>query len=355
MGIFKKHGNWYIDYYDQNRKRRREKIGPNKRQAEIVLQKRKVEVAENKFLDVRKTRKIRFDNFAKEYLEVYAKPNKKSWRRDRISIDNLTTFFGNRHLHEIGPIDIEKYKRSRIGKVTKSTINRELACLKTIFNKAIEWGKAYNNPVRKIKFFPENNRRLRYLTKEEIKTLYDACCDHLKPIIMVAITTGMRKSEILNLKWEDVDFHQRIIYLIDTKNNEKREIPMNDAAFDTLLKVKKHSNSPYIFCNNDGKPYTDIKKGFYAALRRSGIKNFRFHDLRHTFASHLAMAGVDLHTIKELLGHKDIKMTQRYAHLSPDHKRSAVNTLCNKVDTIWTPSKKEKKLTVDDVLCNTDQ
>ena len=141
MGIFKKGKNWYIDYYDQNKRRRREMIDPNKRQAEIVLQKRKVQVAENKFLDIKKVEKIKFKEFAKMYLEVYAKLNKRSWTRDETSINNLNKFFGEKYLHEITTIDIEKYKRNRKEKVTGSTVNRELACLRIMFNKAIEWGK----------------------------------------------------------------------------------------------------------------------------------------------------------------------------------------------------------------------
>ena len=227
-----------------------------------------------------------------------------------------------------------------------------MTCLKTIFNKAVEWGKIHKNPAKNIKKLKERNHRLRYLTKEEIKNLYNASADHLRPILIVALNTGMRKSEILNLKWEDIDFHQKIIYIMNTKNNEKREIPINQVVFDSLLKVKKHPDSPYVFCNKDGKPYGDVKTAFWHARKRAGIKNFRFHDLRHTFASHLVMAGVDLNTVKELLGHKDIKMTLRYAHLSPDYKRRAVETLCNKMDTIWTPRQKREKLTVESVLSN---
>ena len=99
------------------------------------------------------------------------------------------------------------------------------------------------------------------------------------------------------MKWDDLDFRQKIIYIVNTKNNEKREIPMNQVVFNFLLKVKKHPNSSYVFCNKDGKPYSDVKKAFWHALKRAGIKNFRFHDLRHTFASHLVMAGVDLNTV----------------------------------------------------------
>lgn len=110
---------------------------------------------------------------------------------------------------------------------------------------------------------------------------------NIKPIAIVALNTGMRKSEILNLKWNDIDFKRGIIYLLRTKNNEKREIPMNDAVITVLIKVKKNPESQYIFCGKNGKPLQNIRKSFFTALKNAGIINFRFHDLRHTFASQL--------------------------------------------------------------------
>jgi len=143
----------------------------------------------------------------------------------------------------------------------------------------------------------------------------------------VALNTGMRKEEILNLRWEDLDFRSRIIYILDTKNNERREIPMNDIVYETLLAVRKISDSPWVFCKKNGERYGNIRKAFEGARKRAGIVDFRFHDLRHTFASHLVMAGVDLRTVQELLGHKSFEMTLRYAHLSPEHKKAALDIL----------------------------
>ena len=145
--------------------------------------------------------------------------------------------------------------------------------------------------------------------------------------MVTALHTGMRKSEILNLKWVDVDFDQKLITIGDTKNGEIRYIPMNETLTEALESVKKYAYSPYVFCNDNGNRYGDIKKGFSAALKRAGITTFRFHDLRHTFASYLVMSGVDIRTVQELMGHKSIEMTCRYAHLSPDHKQSAVKCL----------------------------
>ena len=329
-----KKGTTYYIVYSVNGRRKTETIGKDKKLAEKVLHKRLTEIAENRYLDVKKEEKIKFEDFADQYLEFHCKPNNKTWKTsDEKKINNLKKYFSGKHLHEITPLDIEKYKSERIKRVQKNksiapaTINRDLACLKSLFNRAIEWKMAQDNPVKQVKLFRENNQRLRYLEKEEIETLLANCHNYLKPIVIVALNTGMRKSEILKLKWHDFDFRRDIIYLHDTKNGEKREVPMNSEVRTTLIKVRKHPQSPYIFCNTTGEPFGDIKKSFLTALTNSGIINFHFHDLRHTFASQLVMCGVDLNTVRELLGHKSIQMTLRYSHLSPDHKKRAVDIL----------------------------
>ncbi len=337
MGRYLKGGNWYIDYYVDGR-RKREMIGPSKVLAEKVLAKRKVEIAENKFLDIRKESKIKFEVFADEYLELHCKPNNKGWERaDAPNLEALKKFFAGKYLYEITPQDIERFRTERLEKVQKSTVNRIVNCLSSLFNRAIEWGKATSNPAAKVKLFKVSNKRVRYLEKEEIEKLLSHCCEHLKPIVVVALNTGMRKSEILGLKWRDIDIKRSIIHLLETKNGEKREVPMNTIVQKTIIGVFKNPESQYIFCNKHGQPYGSIKKSFSTACEKAGIINFRFHDLRHTFASQLVMSGVDLNTVRELLGHKSLAMTLRYSHLSPDHKKRAVDILGQRMDTIWTP------------------
>ncbi len=342
MGVLKRNNNWWIDYYFKGR-RKREKIGPNKREAEIVLGKRKAQIREGKFFDIQRQEKVKFEEFTEIYLENYARPNKRSAWRDEISIKHLLTYFKGKYLYEIVSLDAEDYKRKRKEEVSPSTVNRELTCLKTIFNKAKEWGKVKENPISKVKFFKEENRRLRFLEKEEIGKLISACEGNLAIIVTLALHTGMRKGEILSLKWRDIDFSRKIITLLNTKGGEKREVPMDDLLYDILLPLPKHKESPYVFCNKEGKPFQDIRKSFATALKKAGIKEFRFHDLRHTFASQLVMMGIDLKTVQELLGHKSFEMTLRYAHLSSDHKRTAINYFCNQMDTIWTPERKRKE------------
>jgi integrase len=138
----------------------------------------------------------------------------------------------------------------------------------------------------------------------------------------------MRKSEILNLKWDNVDLKHGFILLDRTKNGERREIPINNTLRSTLQGITKRLDVPYVFFDpKKGKPYQNVKRSFKTALRRAKIQDFKFHDQRHTFASHLVMAGIDLTTVKELLGHKTLTMTLRYAHLAPAHKVNAVNVL----------------------------
>lgn len=346
MGVYKRGDSYYIDYYVHGR-RKREKIGLNKNLAETVLRKRKVEIAENRFLDIKKEEKLKFEDFTSEYIEIHLKPNNRSWETAALpNIKRLKAFFLGKYLHEITPLMVEKFKIERRKEVGPATTNRALTWLKAMFNKAIAWGKFEGvNPVKGVKFFRENNERLRYLEKEEIIKVLSHCHDHLKPIVVVALNTGMRRGEILGLKWHDIDFRRDIIYLFRTKNDERREIPMNETVKTALIKVRKHPESPYVFCDKNGRPFYNVRKSFSTALKKAGIVNFHFHDLRHTFASHLVMSGVDLNTVRELLGHKSLDMTLRYAHLSPDHKRRAVDILKNHMDTIWTPEATSEKST----------
>lgn len=343
MGIKSKNGNYFIDYY-ANGRRIREKIGKSKTLAENVLRKRKLQIAENKFLDIRKRKKVKFEDFARDYMELHAKPNNKAWRSVLYHMNILKRFFAGKYLSEITTQMVVEFKAKRLKEVSPATFNRGLSSLKSMFNRAIEWGKATENPAARVKKVPENNRRVRYLEKNEIKRLLLNCPDHLKPIVVVALHTGMRRGEIFNLKWRDIDARNEIIHLLHTKNNEKREISMDRIVKATLIRVPKHPESIYVFCNNSGKPYNDLKKSFHTAMKKSLIKDFRFHDLRHTFASHLVMSGVDLNTVRELLGHKSLKMTLRYSHLSPNHKRRAVENLANQMDTFWTLSEKSENI-----------
>jgi integrase len=382
MSIYQRRKNWYIDFTFHGQ-RIREMIGPSRKGAEKVIAKRKAEIAENKFLDKRRELDpISFYDFAKEYLQ-WAKANKKpsSWDREISTMRRLGREFGGKILQEITTWQIEKWKANRkeavkradavIGsfkiqgkdviekynwcvefasprgrKVRKTfetseeaeayhkkiqtpvrpaTVNRELSLLKHMFSKAIEWGKCKENPAKNVKKLKGEIKRVRFLMPDEVQSLLSNCADYLKPIVTLAVHTGMRKGELLGLKWEQLNFEQGIITLHDTKNSERRDIPMDETVKTTLKGMEKKGD--HVFCSEEGKTFVRLQRSFEAALRKSGIENFRFHDLRHTFASNLVMAGEDLNTVRELLGHKDLTMTLRYAHLSPNHKTKAINVL----------------------------
>jgi len=340
---------FYVDYYVDGR-RRREGVGSSRTLAETVLAKRKVEVAEGRFLDKKEEIKFKFNELAIEYIELHSKVNNKSWEHtDKKNVNFLLKSFSGYYLNEITPRKIEEYRAKRLKEVTPARVNRLVATLKCMFNKAKMWGRfSGDNPVTKIKMLRENNERTRFLEKEEIVKLF-ACCDReLLPIVIVALNTGMRLGEILGLKWQDVDMQRSMIYLYNTKNGEKREIPANSKVMVALLRIKRHPKSEYIFCLKSGRPRKHVTKLFFTALKKSGITNFHFHDLRHTFASHLVMSGVDLNTVRELLGHKSMKMTLRYSHLSPDHKKAAVDILSDRIDTFWTPELSSSKAKILD-------
>jgi integrase len=337
MGVRQyKSGSYYLDYRFNGR-RVREMVGPNKKVADTIWHKRQSEMAENKFLDKRSDEKIRFKDFARVYLDNYAKVNKGSWQCDERYIKKWAEHFGDKLLVEISPMEIEKYKAKRLAeKASPAYINRELACLKCIFNKAILWKKFYQlNPMKGVKLFKENNQRARYLEKAAMFCLLNECRGELKSIVMVAANTGMRRGEIAALKWNDIDLHADNIYIRKSKSGHSRIVPMNRAVKEvfTSLYVRKMPSSEYVF---EGRH----REGFEAAVERAEILNFKFHDLRHHFASHASMAGMDMNTLRELLGHRTLAMTQRYSHLSPNHKSQAVKLL----DAFWTGSDSEEIL-----------
>jgi integrase len=385
MSIYLRGVNWYIDFTFKGQ-RIRESIGPSRKGAEKVIAKRKTEIAENKFLDKRKDPSpINFHDFAKEYVQ-WTRANKKpsTLHREISTMRRLDREFGDKAIQEITTWQIEKWKSRRkeairkpdaaISSLTKkkrdgteteiwcvefpstrgrgarrkfdtkqeaeahlkriqnpiqpATVNRELSLLKHMFSKAVEWSKVRDNPTRRVKLLKGEVQRVRFLMPDEIQMLLSNCPDHIKPIVTLAVHTGMRKGELLGLKWDQVSFEQGIITLTETKNNERRDIPMDQTVKATLKALEAlERESPFVFCNEEGRNFEDIGRSFETALRRSGIEDFRFHDLRHTFASNLVMEGVDIMTVKELMGHKTLEMTLRYSHLAPNHKTRAINIL----------------------------
>jgi len=334
MGVYKEGNRWYIDYYLPSGKRKREtvkikSVDPStitRRDAEKALTIRKAQIAEGKF-DIAQTRTpILFEKLCNRYIE-YSKNNKRSWERDEQSIKHFLKYFRGKTLNQIASWHIEKYKSERKNEVKPSTVNRELDTLRNMLNKAVDWNMIESSPYKGIRHFRVNNTNLRIISEDEFNKLYQVSSSELKPILLCAISTGMRLGELLSLKWNDTNLNDGYILVRDSKNYESRTIPVNPTLLKVLSNLEKSSQSEYVF---EGR--RTIKRAWTNALRKSGISHCRFHDLRHTFASRLVMAGVDLVTVAELMGHKDITMTKRYSHPTPEHKKRAIQHL--NMDTI---------------------
>lgn len=327
--IYKRKDKWYMDYKYRGR-RYRKSLGKDKKTAELILKDTEVKIVKGEYLGLTEKKKILFEAFAEMYLD-YAKVNKtpSSYRGDYQHMKaDLLPVFSRKFLHNIDSHLIEEFKSRKASTGKLVSTNRSLALIKHMFTMAIAWGYVTTNPVKNVKLFKELKGRIRYLTQLEIERLLKELNGTPRSIVVTALNTGMRKGEIQNLKWRDIDFFHNYISVAVSKNGEARKIPINDMLKQELMNIPR--NGDYVFSKATGEPYGDPRKAFENALKRAGIDKFHFHDLRHTFASHLAMGGVDIRTIAALLGHKTLQMTMRYSHLSPGYLQDAVSVLSEK-------------------------
>ena len=311
-------------------RRIRECVGQNLKVAEAVLGKRKAEIAEGRYLDKRRESQITFRDFAREYLELHG-AKLKAYRSLKNRVDHLCSEFGTLRLSEITQQMIEKFQARRLEEVKPATVNRHIAAFKNIYTKAIQWGYVLENPARLVKLSKEENQRNPHLTDKQIDRLLSIASEQLRPVLITALNTGMRKSEILGLTWNDVNLQAGCIRLTKTKSGKPREIPVNTVLTETLQKIRmgrRHEIGGRLFTDSEGRPFFNLRREFEQAVRRAKIEDFRFHDLRHVFASRFVMSGGDLASLQEILGHSDPKMTQRYRHPSQRHKSMAMENLC---------------------------
>jgi integrase len=297
------------------------------------------------------------------WVETHRKTGAQTVSRTLARFDDFKT----QRLSDISPWKIEKWRSARLKSgISAATVNRNVTMLKAILQKAVQWGILERNPIESVKPLKlDHSAKIRFLSSEEETLLrkalneredclreerrsYNAWCeqrgypllpnldsltfaDYLKPMILLSLNTGMRRGEIFNLNWPDVNFSQRILTVVGTtaKSGKTRHIPLNKEAFETLKSWKEQAliQNILVFPSRSGEKFDNVSTSWETLLKKAGIENFRWHDLRHHFASMLVMNSVDLNTVRELLGHGDLKMTLRYAHLAPQVKANAVAKL----------------------------
>jgi len=323
---------WWMSFMYQGKQVRRSTGTADRRLAESILAKVRVQIIEGRFFETREETIRTFEELMERYMTEHASRRSQP-RHYRGYTNSLKTFFGGRTLVEITPKLIVEYKNRRYAAGLKpASINRELSTLKKAFNLAVrEWEWCRVNPVSQVSMERENNKRDRWLSIGEETRLLQACAPWLHDLVTFALHTGMRMGEILELTWRGVDFSRRTVMVIRSKNGERRTIPVNHTVL-TVLKEKAKVRSlktDVVFCSKAFTPMESghLRRSFRLALGKAQIDDFHFHDLRHTFATRLVQAGVDLYKVQRLLGHKSPIMTQRYAHHYPESLRDGVEML----------------------------
>ena len=340
MALYQRGRIWYADFYNGKSRVQVSTGAANRREAEKFLALRIAEVERGEFV---KPARITLAELGQQYMD-FAKANKRSWLRDQQILTHLNAAFGTMPLPEITVLPIERYKLSRLQSVSPATVNRELAGLKRLFNLAEQWGLYRGrNPVKGVRFLDENNLQLRTLSEDEERRLLPCCSPYLQDMVIFAINTGLRLGDILNLKWEEVDLETGTLNLLVKKNRRMLEVPLNERALAVVKGWHGIKRAEFVFYNPEtGGQWKDLWLGLKKASRKAGLSDVTWHTFRHTFASRVNRNGSDLVTLKELLGHADIKTTMRYAHTNREAKTSAVRRLTSsdKVVTLPDPEKK---------------
>jgi integrase len=331
---------WWISYCDVEGKRHREKIG--RRSAALdALARRRMEVKDGRFIPPKKGARLTFRELA-----TAAMVRKKlrlaplSYRSDGERLDVLLRLIGNVPADRLTPARIEETLAALIVQrgIKKATANRYHALGSSVYKFAVDAGKLQFNPFSKVRRFPEKASRLRFLSKEEETALRKAIADpddqsitkeicqaHLAEFDL-ALNSGMRRGEQFFAKWNDVDYERRLLSVVGKTG--PRHIRLNRVALDAIFRLNHLGGSQKYICPDASDEIErDSRTWLNDALKKSRVSNFRWHDLRHTFASRSIAAGVSIAALQELLGHKTIQMTMRYAHLAPSHLQDAVEKM----------------------------
>ncbi|MGH7913314.1 MAG: tyrosine-type recombinase/integrase [Candidatus Binataceae bacterium] len=311
----------------------------NKTHARDLYHEIKTLIRKGEWPPKREARPALFDELMSDYRAASARAGKAIMRTDA-GYRRALEAFGGRRAPEIAVREVEAWRDRLAEFLAPASVAHHLTMLRAIFNRAVRDGKLAAAPTRGVEFPRENNARVRYLSEDEEPRLLAALAEKMRPLVMVAIYTGLREGELLRLRWADVDFGSGSIHVREAKSGDGRRLPLNQAALGTLhrlrgarpkviqLDVRRDAGEGgHIFGPDTNALRMSLNRKFRRAAKAAGIDDLHFHDLRHTFASRLAMRGLDLYRVQTLLGHKTARMTMRYAHLSPGALREAVEAL----------------------------
>lgn len=282
-----------------------------------------------------------FAQFIEDQYLPHVRSYKKSWETDVSLLKNhLLPRFGTRYLDEISRIDIVRmHADRRASGAAPGSANRLLIMMRYIFNLALRWEVPgiKGNPTKNVPLMAEDNKKERYLNEDEARRLYGAVCESentmLQYIVPMLILTGARKREVLDAKWEDFDFDRRLWRIPTTKLGKPRHVPLSDGVMNLLSSMERKGD--WVFANpKTNKPFVSIFCAWNTARTKAGLSDVRVHDLRHSFASLLINSGRSLYEVQKLLGHTQVKTTQRYAHLAPETLLAASNAATKAVGSI---------------------
>jgi integrase len=345
-GVYERSGRpgFWISYVDEFGKRRQQYGGPTLTQArekreDVRTRVRGVKeaLANGELLPTEDT----FGAVARRYVEYQRKRcaagelSAKEMRRQQGIVEkHLIPFFGSTKLAIVRPSKVNAYVESRRGEVAAGTIIKETNVLKHFFGVACDvWELIPANPARGVRMPEAPEGRTRHLEPAELQTLLLACPPWLRPIVGLAVSTGMRRGELMRIRWKDVDLKSGRILLSMTKNGKPRFAYLNQLSNQVIASLRTEGSETRGLLFPGFTP-EQVTVAFIRACQATNIEDFSLHDLRHTFASQLRMKGVDLHTVGQLLGHKDLRMTARYSHLNPEY----LGTAASKLDQVFTES-----------------
>lgn len=339
--MYKRNDAWVSDFWYEGQRYKRSWGKVSKTIAIERERKFRNEIADGKHRI--RVKEIRWEKFTEKYLE-FCETNKKptAAKRNRTSINMMAPHFGGQLISSIHPFKVERFKHQRRAEGRAvSTVNNDIKTLKNMMVKALEWGHVARDPLAGVRQMKEDNERMWVLTQDEERRLLEALHQrpqhqkYLADLALLAVNTGLRLGELRGLQKVHVDLEARSLLVTDTKNHDNRRVPLNDTAVAVLKRRMAVNDAPQVFSRKDGKPLGGLTKAFWTAVDKANLYRleggetvrFRFHDLRHTFGSRLGMAGADLKTIMEIMGHRTPRMSMRYQHPTPDHKLNAVQRL----------------------------